>query len=180
MSNAGYSMLAKQNADLVPSLRKYKKRKQFNRWEKGAITKAANKVARHGSHKTLFPITKRQEKAIKNKDLIVHQGIRGVRVNNPNETTRIHIKLGELIIEQDGRTWRTASIEPSEIQIMGTIESIFQQREPVAMAMLTTNGRTGISCPTAGEMIASIIGWIEEYEDFDEWFIGVTWFEEQF
>ncbi|KKN30038.1 hypothetical protein LCGC14_0838110 [marine sediment metagenome] len=173
-----YLRLVKQNSDLVPSQRKYKRRVKLNRWEKGAITKAANNVARAGSHKTLFPLSKSQARAIKDKSLIVRRGIRGVRINNPVRDTEIHIIDGELEVQQNGRLWHSKSLPPDIDLIDAAIEILFITRKITFMSMLTTNGRSDIGDDTPEGIISQVASYLEQYADFDQWFVGVTWYYE--
>ena len=93
---SNYLKSAIENNSIVPSLKKYRRRKRLSRWEKGAITRAENKIRRHGGKTKLFPLSKRQQKSLKDKSAIVGKGIKAVSLNNTADDAEIRIVKGEL------------------------------------------------------------------------------------
>lgn len=176
-SNKEQIKFAKENKDLVPSLNRYSRRSvNLSRWEKGAITRARKNIARFGGRNTLFSLTKSQSKKLVNKSLIIRHGIRGVRVNNPTKDTAISLdRKGELVIRQNGRRWRTVTVSPDLEKIEKALRKIVK-RKPTAIAMLTSNGRSDTQADNVADMVGAIALWIASYEDFDEWFEGLTYF----
>ena len=86
-------------AKFAPSLRKYKRRKRLNRWEKGAIARKEKVI---GSTENLFALSKRQTKALskESRSAIVGKGVRAVRLRNTSSEAKVRIREGFITTEE--------------------------------------------------------------------------------
>ena len=90
-------------AAFAPSLRKYKRRKKLNRWEKAAITRKEKII---GSTENLFAVSARQRKAMskETRSAIIGKGVRAVRLRNTSSKATLRITRGEITTEERIKT----------------------------------------------------------------------------
>ena len=181
-TTSDYLNTAKKGKAFVPSLQKYSRRKSLSRWEKAAITRAANNIAKASRGGTLVPLSKKQAKALKTKDPLVGHGIRAVRMRSVTlKKATVSVEKGELIVKQAGRKWHYIVTPPDLPSILDTAADIFERNKnrTVRMTIWTGAGRLPQTFATLEEIIAFFTEFINKYRalspQFDEWFEGITY-----
>jgi hypothetical protein len=137
---SSYANSAKSNSELIPSLKKYRKRKKLNRWEKSAITRAENKL-KALRNVNLVPVTPKQARAL-GKKIIVGNGIRAIELDGFGRDSKLTIKDGKPIIKS--RT-RGVVLVPTEAELgpmADALEAAFKHKGNVTVWLWTTRGRT--------------------------------------
>jgi hypothetical protein len=177
-----YLQSARNNAAFVPSLAKYRRRKKLSRWEKAAITRASNKIAKAKRGSSLAPINKAQSKNLRDKSLIVGHGIRAIRLRTFDpKKDRVSIKAGELQHRRSGRVWHNKFTGTDIEKVAREIEKIFDRNKgrTVRLTALTGAGRLPATRATKKEALEFVISFMQQYSaidpKFDEWFVGLTW-----
>jgi len=168
-----YLTTAKNLATFAPSLRKYGRRKTLSRWEKSAITRKQN-LLKHTDR--LFPITKRQARAIENKDMIVGNGIRAISLRNTADDAEIHIRKGQLVIHSGDRTFNTFNVSPANIDnLIETAELLFDRfgNRRVTVWLNTKAGRADRGFRSLPLLINYLVGQFAQYaRDTEQWIFG--------
>lgn len=111
-----YVKSARDNKKLVPSLSKYSRRKTLTRWQKSAITRAENKIAKQHD---LYALTKAQAKALRDKSLLVGNGIRAIRLRSTSPDAKVSIVKGEIKVRSNGRRFHYIRADVSELITKG-------------------------------------------------------------
>lgn len=107
-----YLASAKNLSNIVPRLRKYRKRKTLTRYEKSAITRR-EKQLKGVTH--LFPVSKKQAKRLKKK-LFAH-GIQAIRLRNVEPGAKFTVdKRGDLIIREGNTRWIYWSLDRQTVR----------------------------------------------------------------
>ena len=121
-------------------MKKYRKRKKLNRWEKSAITRAENKL-KALRNVNLVPVTPKQARAL-GKKIIVGNGIRAIELDGFGRDSKLTIKDGKPIIKS--RT-RGVVLVPTEAELgpmADALEAAFKHKGNVTVWLWTTRGRT--------------------------------------
>jgi len=172
-----YLSAAKGNKDLVPSLRKYARRKRLSRWEKAAITRAQNKISHAGGRSQLFSLSKRQRRAIKDKDIIVGGGIRALRFRETGADAKLRIIKGKVQVTSHGRKWEYIPTVPNAQEISGVAEAI-ERANPdkiIRFAIWTSIGRIKESVTSADLLTEMFLNFDLQYASTLEfWFQGLA------
>jgi hypothetical protein len=169
----------------VPSLEKYKSRKRkkgprFTPSEKAAITRAEKKVQAAGlSSGILRPLTKRQAAALKDRSLLVGNGIRAVRLRGIDPTAKITVKNGKLIVTSGKRTWRFQRSAPFPKEVMRRAKQAFT-RGAKAVDLWFVQGRLGFAAASLNLFAERVAEFFAQYAesdpDFDDWFQGIAYY----
>ncbi len=179
-----YLSAAKKNKNLVPSLTKYRKRKTLNRWEKAAITRAEKKIAKAARGGTLFALSKSQTKKLKDKEALVGNGIRAVRMRGATGG-KVTVEKGRLILKRAGRKWHFEEFGISELNaLFARVSELFEiadrSNRELFITIWTAAGRLPETKVEEQEALAFIANFIEQYRsldpDFEEWFLGIAYF----
>jgi len=183
-----YIRLAKKNTKLVPSLAKYKNRKRLSRGQKAWITRVSNEIYHAGGTKHLYPLTKKQAKSLKAKDLIYGHGIRAIRLEEVTPDQKISVKKGEFIIKQNGRIWHSIQIPigpegEEDGPFIRKVKPIFDRlpkNHQIHMSILTTQGKVPGARGTFAEILQLFHELLESYgklpgHTMRDWFVGVIY-----
>jgi hypothetical protein len=135
-----YVNSAKGNSELIPSLKKYRRRKKLNRWEKSAITRAANKLKALRSV-NLVPVTKKQAKLL-GKKIVVGGGIRAIELDGFGRDSKLTIKDGKPVIKSRTRGVVLVPTEAALEPMAAALKRAFNQKGNVTVWLWTTRGRT--------------------------------------
>lgn len=175
---------ARNNSKLVPSLRKYRRRKTLKPQEKSAITRAEKKIKRAGTGSTLLPITSKQARQLKDKSAIVGDGIRAIR-QRAAQGAKVRVVDGELVVKIRSREWHFEDFLPFQLlEMMARIDILFDLAEDLEKELFitvwTASGRLPQTFPERIEAQREIETFVEKYRaldpDFDDWFLGLAWF----
>ena len=172
-----YLSAAKGNKDLVPSLHKYARRRRLSRWEKAAITRAQNKITHAGGRSQLFVLSKRQRRAIKDKDIIVGGGIRALRFRETGADAKLRIVKGEVRVTSHGREWQYIPTAPDVREFSRKAEEL-ERKHPgkiIRFAIWTSVGRVKESVTTADLLTEMFLNFDLQYASTLEfWFQGLA------
>lgn len=112
-----YLASVKKLAAFAPALKKYKRRKALNQWEKAAISRKEN-VLKFAFN--LQPVSKKQARQLKDQLFryqtiiksgpnkgrhIEHGGIRAIQLSNTGEKVSIKVINKNMFVTTNGRTW---------------------------------------------------------------------------
>jgi hypothetical protein len=187
---ASYIEAAKRLAVFAPSLRKYKRRKRLNRWEKASISRKENVLKfAHNLH----PINKRQARKLKEK--LFAPGIQAIELRNTSEHAKVAFVRDDLFITSNGRTWlywdlnkftKTALAHAGEIafhqvrqafpieKIAELAERAFKKPKTKEVYLWATSGRVGDGFYTLEEFM----DWLAEsyggYNEPQNWIRGLA------
>ena len=172
-STIDYVKAAKAASRFVPSLKKYRNRKTLNRWEKAAISRAANNVAKASRGRALAPLTKAQAKKV-NKNFIVGHGIRAIPVRASE------LDGGKLRVDKNGnftikrtkggksRTWHYVYLPPdidAIIDALDDLQNSLRRNEIANVHVLTAAGIEGLGHTLSKDSELPPIGEVEEMLD---------------
>lgn len=178
-TTSSYLGAVRANAQLVPSLRKYRRRKKLTRWEKAAITRAENKVRTAGGNAgILHPITEKQYRSLKDKSIIVGNGVRAVRLRGIGPRSSVSVKDGEVVVKSGKRTWRFRRVTPFPSDVVEKAESAFK-RGAKAVDLWLVQGRLGRAASNIqlfAEIVAEFFNQYDETDGFDDWFEGIAFY----
>ncbi len=173
LTNADYARLAKSNSKFVPSQKKYRRRKAFNRWEKAAISRASNKIAKASRGRTLQPLTKKQARKI-DRAFVIGNGIRAVPVR------AAEIVNGNLRVERDGnftiireqkgrkRRWHYIHLLPDINEVIIALEDIakkLRRNEVASVHVLTAAGIEGVGHTIVKDDTGQLIDFLDEVDE---------------
>lgn len=187
---ASYIQSAERLAVFAPSLKKYKRRKRLNRWEKGAISRK-ERVLRYAHN--LHPVSKKQ--ALKLKDKLFAPGVQAIELRNTSEHAAVHFVRDDLFITSNGRTWlywdlekftKSALAHAGEIafhqvrnafpieKIAELAERAFKKPKTKEVYLWATSGRVG----EGFEDLESFMEWLAEsyggYNEPQNWIRGLA------
>ena len=174
-----YASIAKTLSGVVPSVKKYSKRKRLNRWEKGAITRAANKVKREGGLGSLQPLTKQQAKKLRNKNALVGDGINAIHVQNVTRTGKVSIDdSGEILIRDRGRTFHTVSLPLDINAYLAEAERLIDEHgNRVAIFPWTVKGRAAEGFNSLNKLAEALANkYFFRYKQIEEWLLGFVYY----
>lgn len=185
-----YLKSATNNAALVPSLKKYKRRKQLKPQEKAAITRAAKNIAKVSRGATLVPLTKSQVKALgPGKAAMPGRGIRAIGLRSGViKDAKISVRKGQVLVRQKGkkhkRIWHFIPTAPDINDIEPVLKKWFRSgKGQVSAHPYTTMGHVQEGYPTLAQAIAGFAEFITRYSladptGFAKWFEGVAILEQ--
>ena len=171
---SSYLISAKSNRDLVPSQKKYSRRKTLSRWEKAAITRAENKIRTAGGKNQLFSLSKSQAKRLKNKDPIVGGGIRAIALRNTSPSSKIHIRKEKLSVQTNGREIKYISAPANIGAILKEIETVFAKPGRHTVWLWTVKGRAQRGFRSMQRALEEIRAAFEAYTNTEEWLLGIA------
>lgn len=178
-----YLSSAKNNGTLVPSLKKYRRRKTLSAAEKAAITRAENHVKTASRGGELLALSKAEAARLKDKDALVGNGIRAVRMRGARGAKVTVKKDGQLTLKRGSRQWFFEGQPPDPATLATRIGDIFSNATgEVFLTVWTAAGRLPQTFPEVGPAIDFVTAFVEQYQsldpDFEEWFLGIAWFEQ--
>lgn len=172
--NADYLRSVQSIKKFVPSVKKYARRKKLNRWEKAAITRAEKKLKAAGN---VVAISKRDILKIKDKSVLVGNGVQAIRLDNAQPGARLYVnKRGAIKVRSGGRTFfyvRVAALD--EIPQIG--EQIFGKYgdNKVTVWLWMKQGRANKGSRDALEFARYVGAKLSEYKAGEQYIYGVVY-----
>ena len=159
---------AKRLAQFAPSLRKYRRRKTLNRWEKAAIARKENKLKFTDQ---LFPLTATQSKKLKDKDALVGGGIRAIRLRNTAAGASVRVARNKIEVKSAGRQWFYITIDPPDGDLLAAAaERIYaegrRRKKVTTIYIWTVQGRANLGSRSERIFVEEIAARMAAY-DFD-------------
>lgn len=175
--DAHYINAVKQLGAFAPSLKKYKRRKKLNRWEKAAISRKVNYFEKNiQSAEILHPLSAAQAKALSDKTPIVGGGFRAVKLRNTNKDATIRIVNGRLRVRSSGRTFNYVSVSPVEVDaFISAAESIMNGNKRPTIYLWFRQGRATGGSKIPQEIFQSIVNFFQQYKHSGEFILGLAY-----
>ncbi len=184
-SNKAYINTAKSLKRFIPSLKQYTNSRSLTRWQKSAITRAANNFAkakaRHGA--ALFPLSQRQVKALspKSRKALIGKGIRAVKFRSTSETATLHVKKGNFVIKEKGkkpRTWQYIALPPEPDILLDKINYLFKRfkKYHIQIHLWLKQGRANAGFSSLKLAILELTNRLQSYANASEFLVGLTYF----
>lgn len=171
---SSYLSAAKSNRDLVPSLKKYSRRKNLTRWEKSAITRAGNKIRHAGGRSQLFSLTKIQARRLKDKDPLIGGGVRAIALRNTAPDSKVHVRKGKISVQTNGREIKYISAKADIGAILNEIEKAFKKPGINTVWLWTVKGRAQRGFRSMERALEELRAAFEAYTNTDEWLLGIA------
>lgn len=181
-SNKAYINTAKTLKKFIPSLAKYTNSRSLTRYQKSAITRASNNLAKakavHGA--SLYPLSKRQYKALKDKTPVIRNGIRAVAFRSPVNGDRLHIRNGKIVIYQPGpepKTWHYINVKPYPETIIAAAKKLFKKfkGKRIQVHLWLARGRASMGYRTFQLAYDAFSKKLHEYKSIDQWVFGLAY-----
>lgn len=181
-TNKDYINSAKQLKKFIPSLAKYTNSRSLTRWQKSAITRASNNLAKakavHGA--SLYPLSKRQFKALKDKSPVIMNGIRAVAFRSPVDGDKLSIRKGKIIIKQPGpepKIWHYINVKPYPETIIAAAEKLFKKfkGKRIQVHLWLARGRASMGYRSFQLAYDAFSKKLHEYKAIDQWIFGIAY-----
>lgn len=145
---SSYVESAKRLAKFAPGLKKYKRRKTLNQWERAAITRKENALRFHTT--TLIPVPKKLQKEFKDQLFIPRrfdkktkryvegtttQGIKAIELRGMSSNTKLYSLNKDMKITSNGRTWLLWKLNRDDVKtrrgMTKAVQAAFNKQFPI-------------------------------------------------